>query len=184
MIVNNKSLHSVFFIMSFFIFQGEGVTSVFAKDAQANFTTQFDYNGPTCEVTTDNNHVSVSLGTVEVSSFKSKGDMSNAVPFNINLDCQFDTPDGVQVRFKGVSPAEDNSLLALDGVGGNDVASGLAIAIFDDEHEKIPLQTSSKRYSAPVGRSQLQFSARYVAYGWPVYAGNARATATFEILYP
>ncbi|WP_449545622.1 fimbrial protein [Lelliottia amnigena] len=184
MTINNKILYTAWLIVSFISCWGINLTSSYAKDAQTNFTTQFDYNGPTCEVTTDNSHISVSLGSVEMSSFKSKGDMSNAVPFNINLDCQFDTPDGVQVRFKGVSPMEDNSLLALDGAGGNDVASGLAIAIFDDENTKVSLQTSSKVYSAPVGRSQLQFAARYIAYTWPVSAGNARATATFEILYP
>lgn len=118
MTINNKTLYTAWLIVSFISCWGINLTSSYAKDAQTNFTTQFDYNGPTCEVTTDNSHISVSLGSVEMSSFKSKGDMSNAVPFNINLDCQFDTPDGVQVRFKGVSPMEDNSLLALDGAGG------------------------------------------------------------------
>ncbi|MFP2516985.1 fimbrial protein [Buttiauxella agrestis] len=172
--------HFLFFVFICFSFEN----AIAQKTSQAQFITQIDYHGPTCQVTANKETQSVSLGEIEKSMLKEPGDMSPSVPFNIYLNCEFDTPAGVQIIFDGVPASDAPELLALNGQGTENAASGIGIALFDKQGKAIPLHEASSAYPAPVGESTLPFSARYKVIELPVSSGPANATATFQILYP
>ncbi|MNW05805.1 putative fimbrial-like protein YcbV precursor [compost metagenome] len=84
--------------------------------------------------------------------------------------------------FHGMADSNNPQVLSVgDGPG---VASGVAVALFDDRGRFIPLNTAP-RYWVPLqeGPVILHFVAKYRATGQPVNNGLANAQAWFALTY-
>lgn len=156
----------------------------FADSASAVFDVNFEYSVSTCQVTSGKDSLNVAMGDIDKSVFKSVGSMSAPVSFNLYLSCDSAMEGGVQVTFTGTKNSDDDTILALNGSGGDSTATGIGLAIFDKDSTALPLDSLSSVYPAVDGDSQLPFFARYKAVQWPVSAGQANATATFTLSYP
>ncbi|AFN30020.1 hypothetical protein A225_0056 [Klebsiella michiganensis E718] len=73
--------------------------------------------------------------------------------------------------------------MALSDEAGS--ASGLGIAIKDDDSTLIPLNKASKDYAIDPSQAdnRLVFYAQYMATSTNVTAGTANGTATFSLTY-
>lgn len=137
----------------------------------------------TCSLSPDSENINVSMGAVSLRQFYRAGDGSAWQPFAIDLQNCGSTASGVTVSFSGTADSGNTALLAL--TAGDSGASGIGIALYDQNKTLIPLGQESDVVTLTPGQASahLQFYARYLADGGAVAPGNANASATFILAY-
>lgn len=161
---------------------------VWAHDLTVNLSGSIQNN--TCSVAADSVNKAVSMGNVAAKSFARVGDTTPPVRFVLNLENCGDATTGVAVELNGIADNNNIQLLALDKSTGN--ATGLGIALLDEDSKIIPMNGTSKTYPMPVSidgstfttNISMVFYAQYMADGAVVQAGNASASTTFTLVYP
>lgn len=137
----------------------------------------------TCSVETQDRNLMVSMGHITTERFQLAGDESGAVPFDLHLqNCNTTVSRNVSVMFHGMADSNNPEMLSVgDGPG---VATGVAVALFDDRGRFIPLNTAPQ-YWVPLqdGPLTLHFVAKYRATGLSVSDGLANAQAWFALTY-
>ncbi|MDK9604844.1 fimbrial protein [Lelliottia wanjuensis] len=137
----------------------------------------------TCTISSESKNITVPMGMVASKQFYKAGDTTNPIQFSINLENCGSAVSGVDVTFTGATDTANKDLLAIDTGTGN--ATGLGIALLDQNKTLIPISEPSKQYAlTPDAKSvSLVFFAQYTATGAKVSAGVANATATFTLNY-
>ncbi len=137
----------------------------------------------TCVVSSESREVTVELGDVSTKQFSSIGSGSRFEPFYIKLENCGASASNVDIMFSGKEDTSDSQLLSIQKA--SDSSSGIAIGIYDDEKELLPINTfSSSSYiysSQPV--LVLSFFARYVSTELDVRGGSADGSVTFYLNY-
>lgn len=159
-----------------------------AHDLTVNISGSIQNN--TCSVAADSVSKSVAMGNVAAKSFVHAGDTTLPIRFVLNLENCGEATLGVAVELNGMANDNNNQLLALDKSTGN--ATGLGVAILDEDSKLIPINSTSKTYSMPENidgntpptNMSMVFYAQYMADGGAVQAGNASASTTFTLVYP
>ncbi|MFT0693084.1 type 1 fimbrial major subunit FimA [Acinetobacter bereziniae] len=140
-----------------------------------------------CAVSTDTADQTVDLGQHRTARLAKAGDVSPAVPFNIQLvDCDSKlVTTGVSFAFNGQTVNNNNKLLAVNGGGGNaPAATNVGIEITDYASQILAVDGTgfSKEQKVNDGTNTFPFTARYVATGAST-PGKANADATFVVNY-
>lgn len=137
-----------------------------------------------CRVEAGSHNMSVIMGQVSSNRFHAVGEDTQPVPFDINLlDCSTAVSQRVSVAFHGIADGKNPELLSVGE--GDGVASGVAVAIFDDKNQLIPINgpVYSSTALPPDGPLSLHFVAKYRATGNTVTGGRANAEAWFSLTY-
>lgn len=110
------------------------------------------------------------------------GTRGSAVPFVIHLtDCDPTVAATVTVTFSGIPDDHNPAILALDS---SSVASGVAIALSDQNSRDIPLTTPTYLWRLVAGANDIPLQAQVEVVRQPVVPGNFSATLNFELSYP
>ncbi len=88
---------------------------------------------------------------------------------------------GVKVKFDGAADTSNTSLLEI--TTGIDAATGIAIQVRDEDGTAVAMNSESKEYTLGSDNATLDFDARYISTSSTVEAGEANATASFELQY-
>ena len=155
--------------------------SAFAHDGTVNISGMIQ--NQTCTVAQESIDQTVSLGDIDSRQLSNIGAVSSAVAFVIDLQNCSSVTKGVSFTFSGSVDGDNPDLLALSDEAGS--ASGLGIAIKDDDSTLIPLNKASKDYAIDPSQAdnRLAFYAQYMATSTNVTAGTANGTATFSLTY-
>ncbi|HCM7229829.1 TPA: fimbrial protein [Klebsiella aerogenes] len=152
-----------------------------AHDGQVNISGLITDN--TCSVSPDSKDFTVEMGNVSARTFYQAGGGTRYEPFAIHLEKCGGAASGITVTFDGPTDALNPDLLALNG--GTDYATGIGVAIYNQDKTLIPVGKESEQ--APLTPNQeeatLSFYANYIADGGNVTAGTANASATFMLTY-
>lgn len=122
-------------------------------------------------------------GADQQQSISCSGEDANPVPFDIHLqECSTAVSQRVGVAFHGVADGKNPDVLSVgEGPG---IATGIGIALFDQEGSQLPLNlppvSGSRLYSGP---TTLHFVAKYRSTGRQVTGGAANAQAWFSLTY-
>lgn len=152
-----------------------------ADDASINITGTIRDN--TCSVSPDSQSKQVNLGNASSKNFQKAGDGSPPQIFVINLEKCGTQASNVTLSFTGQADGKNPDLLALDEGSGN--ATGIAIGIYDESRNLVPMGKPSGDYTLQPSQANvaLKFFARYLATDDHVTSGNATATTTFVLNY-
>ncbi|ENE1421911.1 fimbrial protein [Salmonella enterica] len=135
-----------------------------------------------CNVNTPS--VSVPLGDVLISRFTGPGTTLASKNFNIQIDCDVNTP--VKASLSGIQNAETavNSVLALTNAGSGSTATGVGVQVVSGGTPISLNSTSLTRLATGSGGLQnITLSARYYQTLSRVTTGEANATATLILTY-
>lgn len=136
-----------------------------------------------CRVEAGDQQMTVNMGQISSNRFHSAGEVANPVPFDIHLqDCSTAVSQHVGVSFRGVADGKNPDVLSVgEGPG---IATGVGIALFDNEDQLIPLNSPPgawrRLYTGP---TTLHFVAKYRATGNQVTGGAANAQVWFSLTY-
>ncbi|EKS6740457.1 fimbrial protein [Enterobacter ludwigii] len=136
-----------------------------------------------CRIDASDQQMIVNMGQIRSNRFHSAGDDANPVPFDIHLqDCSTSVSQHVGVSFRGVADGKNPDVVSVgEGPG---IATGVGIALFDNEDQLIPLNsppgTWRRLYTGP---TTLHFVAKYRATGNQVTGGAANAQVWFSLTY-
>ncbi|MBL5926030.1 type 1 fimbrial minor subunit FimI [Enterobacter asburiae] len=136
-----------------------------------------------CSVEAGDQNMTVEMGQVNSNRFSASGQDINPVPFDIHLlDCNTNVSQNVGVTFHGVSDGKQPHVLSVgEGPG---IATGVGIALFDNENRLMPLNTPPLHWTTLYnGSNTLHFIAKYRATGNSVTGGIANAQAWFSLTY-
>lgn len=157
-----------------------------AGPAQASSDGEIDFVGEIiaagCDVVPSSAAQTVDLGRISLNSFSGAGSTVGAASFAIELNNCHPDLTSVGVVFDGTSTPEDPALLALQG---SNSAKGVGIALYEgDGTTPLALHTPS----APVvldgaPDAVLHYVAKYKSLGETPVAGEARAVASFTLVY-
>ncbi|MEX3137565.1 fimbrial protein [Serratia ureilytica] len=137
-----------------------------------------------CRVEAGSRDMSVVMGQVSSNRFLATGYDAKSVPFNISLlDCSASVSRTVNISFYGVADVRNPELLSIGE--GNGVASGVALAIFNEKNQLIPVNSNvdSLMYVPEKGPLSLRFIAKYRSTAPYVTGGAANAQALFSLTY-
>jgi major type 1 subunit fimbrin (pilin) len=166
------------------------VGSSFAADGIITIDGEITAN--TCTINGGHPDIPVTLPTVSVNSFGSKGATAGETPFTIALTgC---TQAGNVHTFFEASPMTnpDTGFLKLEGAGNQGVATGVEIALLNKDFSDIKLGVAdaaqnSNAEALTAGAATLTYYARYVAIVDPtataVTAGEANSRVIYTIAY-
>lgn len=137
----------------------------------------------TCTVNDGDMLLAIPMGEISTHRFEKAGDYADAIPFDIRFKyCGKNVSRNMAVVFHGVSDVRNADLLAIEE--RDNAAKGVAIALFDEEGNLIPLNTgqvSIKPDSS--GPYTLHLVAKYRATQSTVTGGYANAQAWFTLVY-
>lgn len=156
--------------------------STLAYDGTVNFNGQIIDNG--CKVALSSGSpgsMIVEMKKVSKSGLMgAKGLTSTPVEFNLTMtDCPATT---AQVKFDGEMHKSDPNALAISS--GTSAAENIAIQIYDEGMEKVPMFTASRSFELQENQeNKLKFYASYISTADTVTAGVANAFANFTINY-
>lgn len=136
-----------------------------------------------CRVEAGDQQMTVNMGQISSNRFHSAGEDTNPVPFDIHLqDCSTAVSQHVGVSFRGVADGKNPDVLSVSE--GPGIATGVGIALFDNEDQLIPLNSPPgawrRLYTGP---TTLHFVAKYRATGNQVTGGAANAQVWFSLTY-
>lgn len=136
-----------------------------------------------CRVEAGDRQMTVEMGQIRSNQLHYPGEDTNPIPFDIHLqDCSTAVSRHVGVAFHGVADGKNPNVLSVGE--GPDIATGVGIALFDDQNRLLPLNgpplSWSRLYAGPV---TLHFVAKYRATGRQVTGGKANAQAWFSLTY-
>lgn len=136
-----------------------------------------------CSVAAEDRLMTVKMGLVASHRFHAVGEESNPIAFAIHLeDCSTAVSQHVGVSFQGVADGKDPNVLSVgEGAG---IATGIGIALFDDQGGLIPLNQAPVRWARlQDGPTTLHFVAKYRSTARQVTGGSANAQAWFALTY-
>lgn len=136
-----------------------------------------------CTVEAGDRQLVVRMGQVRSNLFKVAGDDARGVPFSLHFqDCNPNVSVRVGIVFHGVADGKNPDVLSVGE--GEGIASGVGIALFDEQGQFIPLN-SEPQFWKPLAKGTriLQFVAKYRATGNSVVGGAANAQAWFSLTY-
>ncbi|HGF6046389.1 MULTISPECIES: fimbrial protein [Enterobacter] len=167
-------------LMMLFLY-ASGMTAACAAGGTVNIGGVIENSS--CTVAPDSVDQQVALGDISARQFTQVGQVSLPVAFGINLQKCGSATTGVTVNFSGTTDKTDSALLAVDSAAA--AASGIAIAIQDDKHTALPLNSASRVYALNPAQenNHLTFYAQYQSTQPQITAGAANATATFTLTY-
>lgn len=137
----------------------------------------------TCSVETRDRNLTVSMGNITTDRFRLAGDEADPVPFDLHLqNCNSAVSRNVGIMFHGMADSNNPQVLSVGN--GPGVATGVAVALFDERGRFVLLDTAP-RYWVPAqdGPLILHFAAKYRATGQTVSNGLANAQAWFALTY-
>ncbi|MBC8953102.1 fimbrial protein [Xenorhabdus sp. PB62.4] len=175
--MKTKLIISSLFVSSVFM------SAAHAADGQIRFTGKI--TATACKVDSNSLNQTVNMGTISSSSFDKVGSTSAPTRFSIKLtDCPKEV-GGALVKFDGQTPVNNPGLLALSNARGENSATGVAIALYEnDSNTLIPLAENSRTQPFSGKKSeQLNFVAKYIATNQVVTPGSGDAVANFTIVY-
>lgn len=136
-----------------------------------------------CTVEIGDRLLRVPMGQVSSNQFRYTGQDINPVYFDIHLrDCTTNVSRRVGIAFQGVADGKDPQVLSVgEGPG---TATGVGVALFDEQDRLIPINTPPSFWS-PLknGPVTLHLVAKYRATGHEVTGGRADASALFSLTY-
>jgi len=137
----------------------------------------------TCTVNDGDNFLSIPMGSISTHQLEKAGDYSEAVPFDIRFKyCNKNVSRNMAVIFHGISDIRNADLLAIEDQDNS--AKGIAVALFDDKGNFIPLNSGlvaiRPDFSGPY---TLHLVAKYRATQNEVSGGYANAQAWFTLVY-
>lgn len=136
-----------------------------------------------CRAEAGDRQMTVNMGQISSNRFHAVGEDTNPVPFDIHLqDCSPAVSERVGVAFHGVADGKNPDVLSVgEGPG---IATGIGIALFDNEGRFVPLNrppgSRIRRYTGP---AILHFVAKYRATGRQVTGGMVSAQVWFSLTY-
>jgi len=136
-----------------------------------------------CRVEAGDHQMTVNMGQISSNRFHAAGEDSNPVPFDIHLhECSTAVSQRVGVAFHGVADGKDPYVLSVgEGPG---IASGIGIALFDQQGSLIPPNSPTGSWTQLyTGPTTLHFIAKYRSTGRQVTGGRANAQAWFSLTY-
>lgn len=136
-----------------------------------------------CRIETGDRQMTINLETVSSNKFHSVGEDINPVAFDIHLkECTTAISQRVAITFSGTADGKNPEILSIgEGPG---IASGVGIALFDDEGNLIPLNAPPKIWkSLYKGSTTLHLVAKYRATENYVTGGAANSQAWFSLTY-
>ncbi|MFP3678390.1 fimbrial protein [Pseudomonas sp. URMO17WK12:I12] len=151
-----------------------------ASDGVINFDGEIIAGG--CDVAPGSDAQTVNMGIMSVKSFKGAGSTVGSAQFNIELANCHPSLTSVGLVFDGISSADDDAILALQGANS---AQGVGIALYEiDGTTLIPLRMQG-RANILNGESgtTLRYVAKYKATSETVTAGKASAVVNFTLVY-
>lgn len=133
----------------------------------------------TCTVATESQNVNVDLGKWATNNMINIGNQTRLTPFSILLkDC---SAKKVSIAFQGQKDTNNSQLLALSN---NSSASNIAIGIFDQNQQLLPVAQFTQPVSIDSSNKiQLNFFANYIVTRKSATAGTANSTANFIVNY-
>ncbi|MGG8235162.1 fimbrial protein [Klebsiella aerogenes] len=141
-----------------------------------------------CDIDTDSQTINVNLGSVQASSFANKGDVSNPVPFNIELKNCSSSIKEADIMFIGKSDLNNSQLLQLTQEPG--VAEGVGIRIrqpdwgdFTNYVTIILNQIYNANDHLKAGDNTLTYSLQYESTGSTVSVGTGNSVMYFDLYY-
>ncbi len=104
---------------------------------------------------------------------------------NINLSNCYEKLSTIQVKFSGVSDADNPTLLAISDAGGaGTAATGVGVELLDNGGKTIPFNANSlQTFELEEGTNTLSFLLRYKSTRYPVTSGEASAVMYFDLTY-
>ncbi|KMJ43326.1 fimbrial protein [Xenorhabdus khoisanae] len=175
--MKTKLIISSLFVSSVFM------SAAHAADGEIKFTGKI--TATACKVDSNSINQTVNMGTISSSSFNGVGSTSAATRFSIQLtDCPTKVGEA-RVKFDGHTHVNNPKLLALTSASEESSATGVAIALYeDDSNTLIPLAENSRTQSFSGKKAtQLNFIAKYMAIDKTVTPGSGDAVANFTIVY-
>jgi len=138
-----------------------------------------------CDVDTGSINQKVKIGTFSGKDFPTVGSTSAFKAMNINLSNCYEKLSTIQVKFSGVSDADNPTLLAIsDTGGGGTLATGVGVELLDNGGKTIPFnEDAPQTFELDEGNNTLSFLLRYKSTRYPVTAGEASAVMYFDLTY-
>lgn len=135
-----------------------------------------------CRVEAGDRQMTVNMGQISSNRFHAAGEDTNPVPFYIHLqECSTAVSQRVGVTFHGIADGKDPDVLSVgEGPG---IASGIGIALFDQQGNLISLNSPPGRWTLYTEPTTLHFIAKYRSTGRQVTGGRANAQAWFSLTY-
>ncbi len=137
----------------------------------------------TCTINDGDRFLTIPMGRISTSEFEKPGDYAEGVSFDIKFKhCNKNVSRNMAVVFRGVSDVRNADLLAIED--RENAAKGIAIALFDDEGNFIPLNSGQVPVRPDIsGPYTLHLVAKYRATQTAVTGGYANAQAWFTFVY-
>lgn len=135
-----------------------------------------------CAVDANSVNQEVQLGQVRTAKLTKNALSSSRIPFKIMLgDCDTSTYKSAAVSFTGTAATGYTNVLQAGE--GSSAATGVGIQIFDSTGTAVTLGTPSSTFSLNNGNNELDFNASFYGTSDAATAGDASATANFNITY-
>jgi len=137
-------------------------------------------SNPTCKVS--NANITVPMGDVPSKNFKGINSTTADKEFNVALSCNPNT--SIAVTLNGVQNPDtaNNTVLALDNIGGAGTADGVGVQLMYN-NAPIALSSTTMLKTSSGGMDSLTFIARYFQTKSTVTPGQANATALLNFTY-
>lgn len=170
-------------IILIFITQGAQADKNNAAAASGQMQFQGEVMTDTCIADDGNQYLTVDMGQTNNSIFRRAGDDSDPVMFSLNLKhCRPDVSRNIVVALRGMADKQNPELLVVES--DDNVDHGIAIALFDDKGNLIPINTGKlavrPEYTGP---QTVNLTARYRSTTDNVSGETANAQAWFLLTY-
>jgi len=149
-----------------------------------------------CAISAGSANIDVDMGEVRAATLSAAGsEASTAKAFSIMLEeCEIADTSGsteenpiaattVSVTFSGTPDSADASSLAAGANGGSASAQNVAIRLYDEQGNVVPLGEPAAAIVLRTGANTLNFSAKYYSPQGNATAGDASAIATYTVTY-
>lgn len=136
-----------------------------------------------CRAEAGDQQMTVIMGRISSNRLHAVGEDTDPVAFDIHLQgCSTTVSRHVAVTFKGVADVKNPDVLSVGEGPGR--ATGVGLAIFDNQNQLIPLNAPPRAWSQLyTGPTTLHFVAKYRATALQVTGGDASAQAWFSLTY-
>lgn len=157
------------------------VTAAIAHDGTVTISGTIQDN--TCEISPESENKTVQMGTLNRLQFSEVGEHSPLQSFSIILQNCGPAASEASVTFSGKPDTMNSTLFAL--IDGADVASGLALGIYDSDGHLLAPDVMSKGVALQSEQKSvaLEYNAAYVVVSNEVLTGKADAAVSFVINY-
>lgn len=137
---------------------------------------------PACSISPESQNQIIDLGVISSNKFHGVGSRSVKIPFTLKLmDCNKNISDKVSFLMLGdVNKTDGRIFNIVDQISS---ASGVGIALYNQEDDIIIPNLDNKYIFIKENKTELNFSARYIATHEHVIGGKADATVLFIIKY-